>query len=126
MGRFSVTSYAQIERWWEMVMSAYLLVSLHTNSLHQPQPQPSTQRDAQPQAIVFKLMQRTGIRHGVETGVEQFALGNSALGDLKFASTLVESISIPRLSAGERLFDCVDESPTCHATPHADFHFSSA
>jgi len=36
----------------------------------------------------------------VETGVEQFALGNSALGDLKFASTLVESISIPRLSAG--------------------------
>jgi len=36
---FRMTSYAQIERWWEIVMSAYLLVSLHT-SLHQPQLQP--------------------------------------------------------------------------------------
>jgi len=26
---FRMTSYAQIERWWEIVMSAYLLVSLH-------------------------------------------------------------------------------------------------
>jgi len=33
---FRMTSYAQIERWWEIVMSAYLLVSLHTNLLHQP------------------------------------------------------------------------------------------
>lgn len=27
---FRVTDYAQIERWWEVVMSAYLLVSLHS------------------------------------------------------------------------------------------------
>jgi len=27
---FRMTSYAQIERWWEIVMSAYLLVSLHS------------------------------------------------------------------------------------------------
>jgi len=53
---FRMTSYAQIERWWEIVMSAYLLVSLHT-SLHQPQLQPSTQPAAQPQAIALKLMQ---------------------------------------------------------------------
>lgn len=26
--------YAQIEKWWEVVMSAYLLVSLHTSVLH--------------------------------------------------------------------------------------------
>jgi len=48
---FRMTSYAQIERWWEIVMSAYLLVSLHTSLLHQPQLQPSTQPAAQPQAI---------------------------------------------------------------------------
>jgi len=30
---FRMTSYAQIERWWEIVMSAYLLVSLHTSLL---------------------------------------------------------------------------------------------
>jgi len=56
---FRVTNYAQIERWWEMVMSAYLWC-LHTNALHQPQPQPPIQRDAQPQAIVLKLAQYPG------------------------------------------------------------------
>jgi SRSO17 transposase len=30
---FRVTDYAQIEKWWEVVMSAYLLVSLHTSVL---------------------------------------------------------------------------------------------
>jgi SRSO17 transposase len=29
---FRLTNYAHIERWWELVMSAYLLVSLHTNT----------------------------------------------------------------------------------------------
>ena len=27
---FRVTDYAQIEKWWDVVMSAYLLVSLHS------------------------------------------------------------------------------------------------
>lgn len=31
---FRVTDYQQIEKWWEVVMSAYLLVSLHTAELH--------------------------------------------------------------------------------------------
>jgi SRSO17 transposase len=31
---FRVTNYAQIEKWWELVMSAYLMVSLHTKALH--------------------------------------------------------------------------------------------
>lgn len=31
---FRVTDYGQIEKWWEVVMSAYLLVSLHTSVLH--------------------------------------------------------------------------------------------
>jgi len=53
-------------------MSAYL-VSLSTNSLHQPQPQ-QQQRDAQPQTIVFKLTQHPDWNPAeVETGVE-FAL----------------------------------------------------
>jgi SRSO17 transposase len=31
---FRVTSYSQIQKWWEIVMSAYLLVSLHSQSLN--------------------------------------------------------------------------------------------
>ncbi len=27
---FRVTNYAQIKKWWEIVMSAYLMVSLHS------------------------------------------------------------------------------------------------
>ena len=30
---FRVTDYAQIQKWWEVVMSAYLMVSLHSKSL---------------------------------------------------------------------------------------------
>jgi SRSO17 transposase len=33
---FRVTDYAQIEKWWEIVMSAYLLVSLHAQVLNNP------------------------------------------------------------------------------------------
>lgn len=32
---FRVTNYAQIEKWWELVMSAYLMVSLHWDSFNQ-------------------------------------------------------------------------------------------
>lgn len=31
---FRVTNYAQIQKWWEVVMSAYLLVSLHADVLN--------------------------------------------------------------------------------------------
>lgn len=31
---FRVTDYAPIQKWWEIVMSTYLLVTLHTPSLH--------------------------------------------------------------------------------------------
>lgn len=31
---FRVTDYAQIQKWWEVVMSAYLMVSLHANALN--------------------------------------------------------------------------------------------
>ena len=31
---FRVTDYSQIEKWWELIMSAYLLVSLHARVLN--------------------------------------------------------------------------------------------
>jgi hypothetical protein len=33
---FRVTDYAQIERWWEIVMSTYLMVSLHAQVFNNP------------------------------------------------------------------------------------------
>lgn len=39
---FRMTDYSQIQKWWEVVMSAYLMVSLHTNSLN---PTPTSKLD---------------------------------------------------------------------------------
>jgi SRSO17 transposase len=46
---FRVTDYAQIQKWWEVVMSAYLLVSLHSASLY---PQSEFQGDNTPGVVV--------------------------------------------------------------------------
>ena len=35
---FRVTDYSQIEKWWEVVMSAYLMVSLHSDVLNSNDP----------------------------------------------------------------------------------------
>lgn len=34
-----VTDYSQISKWWEIVMSAYLMVSLHSQALNNTSPQ---------------------------------------------------------------------------------------
>lgn len=34
---FRVTDYEQIQKWWELVMSAYLMVSLHSKALNPSQ-----------------------------------------------------------------------------------------
>jgi SRSO17 transposase len=49
---FRVTNYTQIQKWWEIVMSAYLLVSLHSFPLH---PQPNCQGENNPSVVVAKF-----------------------------------------------------------------------
>jgi len=127
---FRVTNYAQIERWWEMVMSAYLLVSLHTNALHQPQPQPPIQRDAQPQAVL-KLAQYPGWNqaNGWKQVLNNLRLVIQPSVILNLLQPWLNLFPIPRLSAGlECLVALMNRFPSrlpCHA-PQADFHFSSA
>jgi len=106
---FRVTSYAQIERWWEMVMSAYLLVSSTQILLHQPNPN-HQQRDAQPQTIVFKLTQHPDWNPA--EGWKQ-ALNNlrlviqpSVILNLQPWLNLFQFRDYQRVS----LFNCVDES----------------
>ena len=49
---FRVTDYAQIQKWWEVVMSAYLIVSLHSTSLY---PQSDFQEDNKLSVVVKKI-----------------------------------------------------------------------
>lgn len=128
---FRVTNYAQIERWWEIVMSAYLLVSLHTNALHTPKPQPPIQRDVQPQAILLKLAQHPGWNqaNGWKQVLNNLRLVIQPSVILNLLQPWLHLFPIPRLSAGlECLVALMNRFPSrlsCHA-PQADFHFSSA
>jgi len=74
-----MTSYAQImERWWEIVMSAYLLVGLHTN-IASTQLQPQHNLLLSPKQLLSNSLQhQTGIKPVAETGAEQFTSGDSA------------------------------------------------
>lgn len=45
---FRLTSYPQIEKWWEMVFSAYLLVSLHSEQLLKLPPQSASPFSSHP------------------------------------------------------------------------------
>ncbi len=42
---FRVTDYSQIQKWWEIVMSSYLLVSLHSQTLNNTNPQGTNQSE---------------------------------------------------------------------------------
>ena len=42
---FRVTDYSQIQKWWEIVMSSYLLVSLHSQTLNNTNPQGADQSE---------------------------------------------------------------------------------
>ena len=126
-----MTSYAQIERWWEIVMSAYLLVSLHTSLLHQPQPQPSTQPAAQPQAIALKLVQHPDWNQASswKQVLNNLRLVIQPSVILNLLQPWLNLFPIPRLSAGlECLIALMNRFPSslpCHK-PYPDFYFSSA
>jgi len=115
---FRVTNYAQIERWWEMVMSAW---SVYTNALHQPQPQPPIQRDAQPQAIVLKLAQYPGWNqaNGWKQVLNNLRLVIQPSVILNLLQPWLNLFPIPRLSAGlECLVALMNRFPSRLPLPH--------
>jgi len=106
---FRVTNYAQIERWWEMVMSAFIGQSPHKRIASASTTTSDPTRCSTPSNRAQTHNIR-GNQANVETGAQQFAFSDSALGDLEFASTLVESISDSTLISRIRVFSCTDES----------------
>jgi len=105
---FRMTSYAQIERWWEIVMSAYLLVSLHTSLLHQPQLQLNTTCCST--AIALKLVQHPDWN---QASSWKQVLNNLRLviqPSVIFFPTLVKSISNSATISRVRVFNRADES----------------
>ena len=54
---FRVTDYAQIRKWWEIVMSAYLLVSLHTSVFN---PSQASQENNRASSVTAKFSYHQG------------------------------------------------------------------
>ena len=112
-------------------MSAYLLVSLHTKALHQPQAQPSIQRDAQLQPITLKLAQHPGWNqaNGWKQALNNLRLVIQPSVILNLLKPWLNLFPIPRLSAGlECLVALMNRFPgslPCHHS-QIDFYFSSA
>ena len=128
---FRLTNYRQIERWWELVMSAYLLVSLHTNALHQPLSQPTIHRNAQPSEIALKLAQHPDWHQakGWKQALNNLRLVLQPYVILNLLQPWLNLFPIPRLSAGlECLIALMNRFPgslPCHHS-QANFYFSSA
>jgi len=101
-------------------MSAYLLVSLHTSLLHQPQLQPSTQPAAQPQAIALKLVQHPDQASSWKQVLNNLRLVIQPSVILNLLQPWLNLFPIPRLSAGlECLIALMNRFlAACHATSH--------
>jgi len=103
-------------------MSAYLLVSLHTSLLHQPQLQPSTQPAAQPQAIALKLVQHPDWNQASswKQVLNNLRLVIQPSVILNLLQPWLNLFPIPRLSAGlECLIALMNRFlAACHATSH--------
>jgi SRSO17 transposase len=54
---FRVTDYAQIQKWWEIVMSAYLMVSLHASAFN---PSQASQGDNRASSVTTKFSLHSG------------------------------------------------------------------
>jgi len=105
----------------EIVMSAYLLVSLHTSLLHQ-QLQPSTQPAAQPQAIALKLVQHPDWNQASswKQVLNNLRLVIQPSVILNLLQPWLNLFPIPR-SAGLECLIADESLSACHATSHTRF-----
>ena len=126
-----LTNYIQIERWWKMVMSAYLLVSLHTSALRQPQGQSAIQCNTQPEAMALKLAQHSGWNQskGWKSALNNLRSVIEPSIILNVLEPWLNLFPIPRLTAVlECLVALMNRFPgslPCHTSP-GNLQFSSA
>lgn len=128
---FRVTNYYQIERWWEMVMSAYLLVSLHTNALEQPPVQSTTHSEVQRRTIALQFAHHPDWNPagGWKQTLNNLRLVIQPYVILNLLQPWLNLFPIPRLSAGLEcliaLMNCFSSRLPRHPS-REDFRFSSA
>jgi SRSO17 transposase len=125
---FRVTNYAQIQKWWEVVMSAYLLVSLHSRVLN---PSDHSSEDNATQSLLDKFSTHDWWDEGQgwKNLLNNLRLVLQPFGFFNLIKPWLKVFPIPHLSMGfERLIGLMNllrgAVPTTGAEP--GFLFSSA
>ena len=128
---FRVTSYAQIEKWWEVVMSAYLLVSLHSHTLN-PVPNPNADKEPKrfPRVVEeFAAHPWWDSATGWKNLLNNLRLVLQPLAFFNLIKPWLTVFSIPSLSSGfKQLIDIMNCFPGAipNSEINQDFSFSSA
>jgi len=81
---FRMTHYEQIEKWWEMVMSAFLMVSLFADAFNNSCP------IAHQQFAGASVVEQS---KWLETSAQQFALDNSTINLFQLVKAMVRGVS---------------------------------
>ena len=117
---YRTPNYRSIERWWELVFSAYLLVSLHTEQFKHHQDPKSTAADSTPQPLPFR--QHSQWESGItkEKCVEQPAITPTTVLVLGDVGSLGTGLSHSRTQTGITSVDGVDGYLSHSANPRAD------
>jgi SRSO17 transposase len=117
---YRFTRYQDIERWWEIVCSAYLMVSLHSEQMRFSPPEPQTRFASHPWWDNGKGWKN--ILNNLRLILQPFTLFN-------LIQPWLTVFSIPELSLGFSQLQSIVyrlTSPIFIFLAHSDFHFSSA
>lgn len=117
---FRVTHYAQIQKWWELIMSAYLMVCLHNDSFNSalnPVPDSFEKHEEWNQGKGWKNW-----LNNLQLILQPFISFNFLLKWLKVFPVPQLSLGFPRLIAKMNEFDCLRYLVFCWD----DFCYSSA
>jgi hypothetical protein len=125
---FRVTNYAQIQKWWEVVISAYLLVSLHADVLN---PRGHSPKDNISKSVLkkFSIHDWWDEGQGWKNLLNNLRLVLQPFGFFNLIKPWLKVFSIPTLSVGfERLIGLMNlfSGAVPIAVPEPAFLFSSA
>ena len=125
---FRMSDYSQIQKWWEVVMSAYLMVSLHANPLN-PAPTSNSLSSIDPIVKRFNSHPRWDKGNGWKNILNNLRLVIQPFIFFNLIKPWLKVFSIPRLSLGfSQLIALMNRFPSAIPTATSDwvFLFSSA
>lgn len=125
---FRLTNYPDIEKWWEIVCSAYLLVSLHAQALSTLNP-PLSSISSTGLGLLLSEHDQWNDKTGWKNLLNNLRLVIQPLVIFNLMKSWLKIFPLPQLHAGlNRLIAFLNRFPGAIPPPitHTDFHFSSS